>query len=217
MVRKVLLAVITIATIAVLCAVVPIKANAAQSWDFGSSYSTTSNPNGAWSWGRKWAVEGGSFDLFTVRWDSGWYLGNWGHGGPSIADHCAIWAKDNSNGYPVVRWTCPEAGAYNISGSFTGADSRGVDNFVYVVVDEQTGFSDRVTSDGDSAPFSLDDLQLQQGDSIDFVAVWGGGVTSESSWTHLGATITTVPEPASIIALFGGLGSLLAFRLRSRA
>lgn len=98
-----------------------------ESWDMSADYSWTYNPNGAWSYGRKWSPESGAYDLMTVRWGStGWYLGNYGHGGPSIQAGPALWAKDNSNGLPVVRWTCPKAGSYDLACTFTGIDSRGV-------------------------------------------------------------------------------------------
>ena len=43
-------------------------------------YSTTSNPNGVWSYGRNWNIEGSALDLFTQSLDNTfWWFGNWGH------------------------------------------------------------------------------------------------------------------------------------------
>ena len=70
-------------------------------WDITADYSATSNPTGAWSFGRKLSVSASAMDVFTVRWgDSGWYLGNVGNGGPSVAAGPQFWAKANGTGVP---------------------------------------------------------------------------------------------------------------------
>ncbi len=162
-------------------------------WDAGADYSVGSNPNGPWSYGRKFNVEGGSFDLMTVRWgDSGWYLGNVGNGGPSIQGGPELWAKNNGNGLPVVRWTAPETGLYRITGKFIGADSRGVDSQVYAVVSESSQFAARVTGYQTEKQFDLGAQPLAAGDPVDFIVQWAGGVDSEYSWTQLDAVITLV-------------------------
>ena len=109
-------------------------------WDLVGQYSIASNPTGAWSYGRKWSATAPGLDVFGVRWGSyGWYMGNVGHGGPSIqgvaGSSVILWAKNNSNGLACARWTAPFAGRFTLHAAFVGADSRGVDNNVYVVVD----------------------------------------------------------------------------------
>ena len=100
-------------------------------------------------------MEATSMDLFTVPWgSSGWYLGNVGNGRPSIQGGPQLWSKDNGNGYPTVRWTCPSSGLYNISGNFSGADSRGVDSLVYVVTNGATAFSGNVLGYQTVVPFT---------------------------------------------------------------
>ena len=69
-----------------LSALVTSSALGATSWNLSNDYSGTSNPIGAWSYGRKWTVQAAAMDLFTVKWGScGWYLGNAGGG-------VAMWA-----------------------------------------------------------------------------------------------------------------------------
>ncbi len=150
----------------------------AATWDATTDYSGANNPNGDWSYGRKFTA-GGGFDLMTVQWGgSGWYLGNVGHGGPSILAGPQLWAKNNTNGMPAVRWTSPMDGVYNLDTIFEGTDNRGVDNFVYVAINGNLEFSDRVSSYLDTAEFSLGNISLMAGDNIDFMLKWAGGVNS---------------------------------------
>src|ERR1043166_1164844 len=166
----------------------------ADSWDISTDYSSTSNPSGPWSYGRKSAVTSNELDLFTVRWStSGWYLGNAGNGGPSVYSGPNLWAKANANGYPCARWICPKTGSYNVVGQFTGNDSRGVDNLVYVVVNGTTIFSSRVQAYLQAVPFSSQNLTLHEGDVVDFTLVWGGTGDSENGWTDVDAVISEVP------------------------
>ena len=181
----------------------------ATTWDLTTDYSNASNPNGAWTCGRKWSIENGVFDVASWRWgDSGtvpsggygWYMNNWGHGGPSFLDGDGLqgpyaWSKNNSNGIADVRWTSPAAGLYSFSADFTGADSRGVDNYVYVAVNDSLVFSGRITGDLDSETYSVSSTYLGAGDHIDFAIQWAGGVYSEYGWTEIGGTVSTIPEP----------------------
>lgn len=165
----------------------------AGSWDISTNYSTTSNPSGAWSYGRKWTVQTTTMDLFTVRWgSSGWNFGNTGNGGPAVQAGPVMWAKYNGNGYPCIRWTCPKSGKYNIRGGFNAADNRGMDSFVYVVINGSITFSNRIQSYPQSVAFTNDSVSLNQGNFVDFTLTWGGGVYSEYSWTDVDAAITEV-------------------------
>ncbi len=167
-----------------ICDISLMKSGFSESWDMSREYSTTNNPNGVWSYGRKWTPGDVQFDLMTVRWgNSGWYLGNWGHGGPSIQEGPNLWAKDNSNGLPVVRWTSPAEGYYYFNAKFTGVDSRGVDVLAYITVNDSIIFSHHIHGYHDFIEHSGDFLNLNPGDHIDFLIKWNGGVYSEYSWT----------------------------------
>lgn len=184
-------------------------------WDSSVDYSTQNNPNGAWSYNRKWAVGGTAADLMTVQWDgSGWYLGNFGHGGPSFYAGPHLWAKNNTNGYPALRWTTPVDGQYDIVGSFIGDDARGIDNLVYVVMNGLTVFTGNVTGYLDEEPFAFRGLNLKAGDLVDFVLTWNGGVYSEYGWTLASVTISTeiapaVQEPTTLPVM--AISALVAF------
>jgi hypothetical protein len=165
----------------------------AEVWDASADFSITANPNGAWSYCGKPTIEGTSAFLLTHVWDGWiWFPGNVGHGAPAVGSGPVMWAKNNSNGYPAVRWTCPEDGSYDIQGSFSGADGRGVDNLVYVVIDGVIQFNGHVASNEDVAPFFIDDVYLEEGEVVDFTLKWNGGVYSEYGWTLVSAVI---PEP----------------------
>lgn len=162
-------------------------------WDASDDYSINYNPNGVWSYCRKWSVEGTAADVMTVRWGgSGWYLGNVGHGGPSIQSGPILWAKNNSNGYPAARWRAPKRGIFSVGGRFRGADSRGVDSYVYVVVNGTIVFAGRVQGYQQAVAFALGPMSMDAGALVDFVVVWAGGVYSEYSWTGLDALITSL-------------------------
>ncbi|MBK8475316.1 MAG: immunoglobulin domain-containing protein [Opitutaceae bacterium] len=192
-------------------AIVEVSLPLFPTWSITTDYSASQNPIGAWSYGRKWSVDAPAFDLFTVRWgDTGWYLGNYGNGGPSIQGGPVLWAKANGTGYPCVRWTCPKTGYYNIVGKFTGADSRGVDNNVYVVIAGTTAMSARLQGYEQQAPFQHREVSLTLGQEVDFTMAWAGGVYSEYGWTDLDAVISEVPripvvtgQPRSVVNILG--------------
>lgn len=206
------------AAVAVSCVI--LAAASAHATSIAGDYSVVSNPNGDWVYGRTNDLAVSTLTTMNVRWAAGWYLGNVGHGGPSVHDVVPnvqtagvlvwsdtgpfLWAKDNSNGYPVIRWTAPTSGTFSIIGEFEGADSRGVNNQVYVVINGTTAFSDAVTSTGDLAPFSLTNVNLTAGDHVDFLLTNTGGDT-ETGWTRVNASI--VPEPST--ALLVGIGLAL--------
>lgn len=160
-------------------------------WDMTADYSGQSNPNGVWSYGRKWSPDNKGFDLLTVKWGaSGWYMGNWGHGGPSIQSGPGLWAKNNSNGLPVVRWTCPEEGWYQLATEFIGGDSRGVDVTAYVALNDSVIFNSIISANGETRQFQLPRIHLNKNDRFDFLIRWNGNIYYEYSWTAVRGTIS---------------------------
>lgn len=195
--------------ISVLIFVLFAVSGSGQSWDIASGYSGVRNPNGVWSFGRKWSVDASGMDLLTVKWGrDGWYMAGTG-GSPSIM-HLNwsssmpgpfLWNADNSHGYCTVRWTCPASGRYVVNGEFYAADSRGMDSYVYLVINGSIRFSNRIQSTTQSTPFSENDVQMKQGDFVDFVIVWGGdGNPGTSSVTGVGATIARAASAATATA-----------------
>jgi hypothetical protein len=180
-------------------------------WNTEADWSTDQNPIGAWSYGRKWSAEGNGFDLMPSRWQNvsaggtGWYLGGtqWA---PSVMDTSYVWPGNNSNGIPAIRWTSPTDGFYDIDAIFTGADSRGVSVYTYVVLDGTVRWSDRIDNYLGTATVSLDSVFLQMGQHVDFVTAWTGVGNADQNWTLIDGTIqTTVPVPGAI--LLGTIGT----------
>jgi len=162
-----------------------------KSWHMAQEYSSVNNPNGPWSYGRKWSPEDTGFDLMPEKWgETGWFFGNWGHGGPSLQTGVNLWARNNSNGLPVVRWTCPEKGTYHLVSTFRGADSRGVDVKVYIAVNNDIKFNSAIVNNQDSTRFESAKLNLATGSTIDFFMRWNGGVNALYSWTLVDAVIS---------------------------
>lgn len=159
-------------------------------WDAKNEYSKINNPNGAWSYGRKWAPNDISIALFDQLYDGqNWWFGNWGHGAPTVAPGLTLWAKDNSNGLPCIRWTSPSSGYYNLTSTFRGSDSRGNNNTVFVTLNGAIVFVDTLRYYLDTTSFSMNNLHLNQHDKIDLIINWNGGIYSEFGWTHANALI----------------------------
>lgn len=175
----------------------------AQTWDLDNDFSTTNNPNGAWSYGYEGSV-GGPFNVFTAKWDNGtvWYLANW-TGAPAISQGVGMWAYDNGMGLPVVRWTCPTAGLYKLSGSFWG-DSRGTNNNLFVLVGGITELSATENAPGQNPQYLFPVLSLSQGETIDIVSEWNGQGSSQYNWAGAEATIVRLPTN-STGAGYGGV------------
>lgn len=186
-------------------------------WDIQSDYSSVVNPNGAWAYGRMWTPTSNSFDVFTTRWDSsgpvssggiGWFMNNWGHGGPGMLDANSsygplVWSKNNSNGIAAIRWTAVDSGIYSLDALFSGYDGRGVDNFVYIAINDALAYSGRVTGYADTESFASNNISLDAGDNLYLSVQWAGGVYSEYGWTEVDATISTVSVPApAMLPLF---------------
>jgi hypothetical protein len=198
----------------VLYSFLPSVTNVYASWDVSAEYSWTSNPNGVWSYGRKWDMEGSGFDLMSIRWGStGWLVGypNY-YWHPSVQAGPLLWANDNSNGFPVVRWTSPESGLYDLTCTFTGADSRGNDNQVYVTINGDVEFTSHIQAYQGTATYSLDSFYLAQGSTIDLSTKWNGATTAAYNWIGITGTIESVPEPATLFLL--SLGGLAIMRKR---
>ena len=167
----------------------------AQQWNMSEDYSLTNNPTGAWSYGRKWSPESTSFDLLTQLWSPGWWwMGNFGNGAPAVmiwSTLPSLWAKYNSNGLPVIRWTCPVSGIYSMISKFNGIDSRGVDDSVYITLDDSIIFLNRLRYYNDSTNFSFSNVQIDSNSHVDFIVKWAGGVYSEYGVVETNAIITT--------------------------
>ncbi len=221
-----------IAVIAAIMWAMP-EASAAMSWNIVDDYSTTSNPIGPWSYGRTFTTTVETFNLLPSRWHNvsaggtGWYLGGsqwW----PSICDPAVcgglpgvwMWAFNNSNGYPVARWTSPASGYYDISGQFNGYDDPAIDNIGYVTVDGVIAFNEHVGHSSPVTAFGLEDVFVPMGGTVNFFSVWSGNGEADA-WFSVNATISTanvspVPLPGGLALMLSALPAFAIFARQRR-
>ena len=202
-------------------------------YDIAADFSTSSNPNGAWSYGYSTTL-GGSLILHasTTAHPAYTSIDNWhtdlGYGVPVILRNSTSVAVTNDTGtivlgagqlashsgtsgeFSVIRFTSPAAGLFNVSGSFLGADLVGTTTDVHILLNGSEVFAGSVLgfSTG-SGPSFNSNWSFSAGDTLDFVVGWGNGdFTSDA--TLISAVITQVPEPgaAAMLAL-GGLALVL--------
>jgi len=210
---------------------------AAQTYNAAGDFSSSSNPNGAWSYGYSYGVASAfhSDTTNTASYGPGLALGGWMGNVDSSPGANYPYALKNFTAHPVtnnentvyqpgqlglqpgssnedsvVRWTAPFSGTFSISATFSGLDAGGDSVDVHILHNGSSIFNSTVSPN--SAAFS-GSQSILAGDTIDFVVGNGGnGLTDDS--TGLSATI--VPEPG-VLGLVGmGFGCLLSLRFRKR-
>ncbi len=218
----------------VLCVTSKVTASTYNAYD---DFSTTSNPNGTWSYGTTPTL-GGSFSTLDdpINWLSGDLVG-WGPAGagdypfvivnPTATDSTYGYAAEtmslhpsNSGDYAVLRWTAPGAGNYTIDASFfdvnggSNTDPATVD--VHVLHNNSSIFSDNLDNSTTLSDFTIASIMLGINDTIDFVVGAGG---NGYAWDHtqLEATISAVPIPAAAWLFGSGLLGLIGYSKRKQA
>ncbi len=175
-----------------------------QVFDIAEDFSLVENPNGAYAYGWKPAVDG-AFTLFDTTAEGGgdcqgivtdWFDGAIG-GPPVIAKNFTV--DKSCNGIPagavnfhpgpngelaVLRWTSPAAGTATIEGTFLAGDSGALS--VFISKDDAVVFT--VATTPDDAPFSLTET-VEAGTTIDFAV----GEGFEFGSTPVDAVITLAP------------------------
>jgi len=105
----------------------------------------------------------------------------------------------------VVGFTAPSAGVYNFSGEFQRIDTSDAGNGVLLYVyDGSTvlGFGSISANDHTALPFDFDE-SLAAGETIDFDVARNGEYYDDS--TGLGLTVSSTPEPSSLVLLGTGI------------
>lgn len=199
--------------------------------DIAGSFSTASNPNGAWSYGSFVESTSTFVPLATSGTDCG--LPFWaGPGGfPVVVGNntgssvsCSSWTlpTDTLNLHPTdiagtdadVRWTAPAAGTYTINGSYSALDLT--TTFDSVLVNGASLFSINIDASTKSSSFALTQT-LAAGSTIDFTVNCCSGLDHDyfNDSTGLKGTIdlssNAAPEPSTLLLVFSA--SALLFPL----
>ena len=208
----------------------------ASAFSAAGDFSTSSNPNGPWSYGWSYGV-GSTFHLDTIHTNNyfGLGLGAWlsttntdgrpyllynGTAGPLVNGNTTYQPGQlaeeggDSNEVGVVRWTAPFSGTFSINTTFAGMSSAGDSSDVHILHDGVSIFNATVI--GTPNPTSYSGLQnIVAGDTIDFVVGNNGNGPFDDN-TLLLASIVSVPEPGTFGLVGMGLGCLLSFRFLKR-
>ena len=224
---------------ATTAALLATSAHAATSWDATADFDPSNNPSasGAWSYG--WmSTLGGTFTLFTnpqhplvsfYTWNSSvvdpqamptigksiegaaWYT--------VLIEPNTLHAHPGPSGeYAVLRFTSPTAGNFNVSASFFGQDDAGpTSSDVHVRTNSGDLFSDSVSGFGPSSLKSWSSmLNLAAGQTVDFAVGYGSNRSYFYDSTGMTATVTAVPEPATMAMMITGLAGIAARRRREK-
>lgn len=159
-------------------------------WNMQTEFSIVNNPNGVWSYGRKWSADTDGFDLMPYIYNNTFWLLGPGIWYPSIQAGVDLWANNNNRGLPCVRWTCPADGVYSLTSTFTGADYNGVDVIVYISKNGVILFSDQIQAFNETVEFSFTNVMFLANEHLDFSIQWNYGVTADHNWTIVSAIIT---------------------------
>lgn len=207
----------------------------ATTWSASGDFSSSSNPNGAWSY-----LEGNVAYTATETLGglTGWYDAAGSSAVPAVLGNTTGAATtfgtltvqtnellvhpwiDNS-GNPVdsiVRWTAPAAGTYDITGFFQRIDNTvgAGDGVTFDLLAGGTSLTSGAigSSNYNAQTFSYVET-LAAGQSVDFAVGPGSNFFYDS--TGLNATISTVPEPLTAGLLFTGLATMAMTRRRRAA
>lgn len=183
-------------------------ANAAVVADFRADYTAVNMPAG-WTYG--YCPWNNHDDIHPFSWDTnlGCYATADGLSGPYISN--PDWMQLGGGNWLVASYTLSNSGVYNISGAFTTANNS-VDGMLLIV---RTSSGDWYYNNAggylDTTTFSLADLTLAAGTSINFI--WDGHANTYGDNIRFDAAITTsdVPEPATL-GLVGLAGLALLLR-----
>lgn len=108
----------------------------------------------------------------------------------------------------TLRWTAPTAGDWAVDALFTTTQEGNTGGTIYVTKDGTDVFSHGVGNYGDSSSYS-DTLTFAVGEALDFRVNGDKFVRPE-------ITITSIPEPSTVLLTATGLIGLLAYAWRKR-
>ena len=182
-------------------------------------FSSASNPNGAYTYGYETSL-GGALTAFTSNLPVNTQPQAWTT--PELDQYLGVYDTNTSilqhpgpsGQYSIVRITLATAGNYLVSGAFSNGDIASTD--VHILANSSSLFDGAVNGASGYA-FSFTHY-FASGSTLDF-AVGNGGNGYNGDSTLLGATVTSVPEPASWALLITGfvmVGATARRRHRNR-
>jgi hypothetical protein len=229
---------LTLITTTLLCLVVVALPQAALAYDAAADFSTSSNPNGVWSYG--WSTTlGSAFNLDTSNTTAaygltglgGWLSNQSAEGVPYILRNSTVnpitvaafttyqpgqlALNMNVSQYAVLRWTAPSAGQFSLAATFSGLSLVGDSADVHIQLNSVSIFDSTVFGSPSPTSFSAT-LTLASGDHIDFAVGFGSDGNDHEDTTGLAATIVAVPEPSTLGLVGAALGCLLSLRFLKR-
>jgi hypothetical protein len=131
-----------------------------------------------------------------------------------------IWiTPPQGNSLAVVSWLSPVTGLADIEFSFTDIDPNGGSGINYFVdrnnlIGQLAGGT--LANGGSTGVVSLTDVAINVGDRINFVVDPGIGGGNEFDSTALTATITVIPEPATLVLSLLGIVGLANWQRQPR-
>jgi len=220
----------------ILAAIGAPQVAAGQVYNGSDDFSVSSNPVGAWSYGYTTSL-GGPLILYDLVHDGGgvgldaWWSSDFGTIPPEVLNNgtalpitsvpdSITWQPGKLAFHPgpgnqrsVVRWTAPESALVSISAEFGLIDLQAGTTDVHVLHNSTSVFDTLLIGWGDTATYS-DDVEVQAGDTIDFVV--GLGVDSYTNDnTSLDVVITVNQPPVAdcggdiTVEAIDGAGTLL--------
>ena len=194
----------------------------ATSYDAVSNFSSTANPNGAWSYG--WTTSLGStfipYNTPTRRpypgidsWEGPECPGDFlfpvmsfNHTGATYDYASGVSQPSNMlNLHPscngslsVLRWTAPTSGLFNVDGLFQGIDTRNTSSDAHILHNSSSSvFTANINGFSAQAPFSFN-RYFAAGDTLDFAVGWGVNGNFNADSTGLAVTITQIVSLESL-------------------
>ena len=205
---------------------------AATSYDPAAGFSTTTNPNGVWSYGyydspgsplilHTQTTNFNGIDVLMTNVNSNVPNAMFNPTASSITYSTLTMNPGGFAIHPgpsllsVARFTAPSAVDLHILGSFFGYDTGGTTTDVHLYNNNGLSVFDGLVSGygpGSGPSFDLT-LSLSAGEHLDFAVGPNGDFRSDS--TGITAELTVVPEPSSALMLVSGCVMLLTARRRT--